>query len=292
MRLDRWIFAVATCWAIGLLTGLTAQAPPPKPRPTATASSSLVRLPDPSPAEIPHIIQTFLAREREVRQFLQHNYTYDETIRVDTFDEQGNTAGTYEQANSLVFSPDGQRQIDCIYCPPITLTTIGITQEDLNDFFNMDMYTLSPAQAPEYVITYLRHVPLDQLHTYLFDVRPRKIVPGHRYFQGRIWVDDRLLEIVKSAGKAVPDEYDRKGNPENTFLPFECWRQPVPGAHLAAPGAIGILNLWFPALTRTDAMLQDTRVKMIIHFKNYKRFSVTHRILPTAPVAPNLRTTP
>ena len=35
--------------------------------------------------------------------------------------------------------------------------------------------------------------------------RPKKIEGKKRYFQGRIWVDDHDLQIVKTYGKTVPD---------------------------------------------------------------------------------------
>src|SRR6266478_5570018 len=44
---------------------------------------------------------------------------------------------------------------------------------------------------------------VDELSTYVFDVAPKKLEKNQRFFQGRIWVDDKDLNIVKSDGKAV-----------------------------------------------------------------------------------------
>jgi len=148
-----------------------------------------------------------------------------------------------------------------------------VTEEDIHDFFNMDMYTVDVDDLPQYNVTYQGHVPLDQLTTYVFAVSPKQIVKGHRYFQGKVWVDDHDLQIVKSYGQAVPNEYDKHGHPTNQFLPFETWRQEVDGKY------------WFPVFTRTNSKLWtetgDIPLRLIIHFKNYRQFRGTARILST-----------
>ena len=78
---------------------------------------------------------------------------------------------------------------------------------------------------------------------------------NQRYFQGRIWVDDRDLEIVKTYGKAVPDI--RKGDNENVFPRFETYRENIEG------------NYWFPTYTHADDVLHfrnsDVHIRMIVH---------------------------
>ena len=59
---------------------------------------------------------------------------------------------------------------------------------------------------------------LDELNTYVFDVAPKKIEKNQRYFQGRIWVDEKDFGIVKTDGKAVPDI--QKQRQENIFSAF------------------------------------------------------------------------
>ncbi|HXE31353.1 MAG TPA: hypothetical protein VN515_06090, partial [Terriglobales bacterium] len=79
--------------------------------------------------------------------------------------------------------------------------------------------------------------------------------------------------IVKSDGRVVPNEYDKHGNPTNTFLPFQIWRQEVDGKY------------WFPVYTLMQGSIPGgpgqmaVPMKMVIQFKNYKRFRATTRIL-------------
>lgn len=270
----------AGCWVVLALLACAAQAgwaqvrmgptpitPPAIPVPPPPA----VRLPDPPAAQIPAIIQKFAANEAMSRQLLKHSYTYTESINMQLVDEDGNPIGqSYEQTNDINFTPDGQRQITCTWCPQPTLRDVLVTEEDIDDFFNMDMYAVAIQNLADYDIKYLDHEKLDELTAYRFSVRPKQIKKGQRYFAGTIWVDDHYLQVVKSEGKAVPDEFDKHGQPTNTFLPFTTYRQLIDKQH------------WFPVYTSTDAMLGDSHVKLVIQFKNYKRFGSSVRIIPIA----------
>lgn len=247
---------------------------PASPTPAAAPVSAQKHLPDPPASEIPQIIHKFATQEKLFRQLLAHSYTYTETIKLESMDGDGNVTGTYEQADDITYdSDDGHREIICTYCPQPTLRDVMVTEEDIHDFFNMDMYTVDVDDLPLYNVTYEGHVPLDQLTTYVFAISPKKIEKGHRYFQGKVWVDDKDFQIVKSYGKAVPNQFDKHGHPTNQFLPFETWRQPVDGKY------------WFPVFTRTNSKLWtetgDIPLRLIIHFKNYRQFRGTARILST-----------
>lgn len=258
--------------------------PPPKPAaanvPVAAATK---RLPDPSPAEIDHIIDSFTKQERLFRTMLENNYMYTETIDVELTDDSYNPIGqSYRQTNEIDYTPDHHKEIVCTYCPEPTLRDVTITEDDINDFFNMDMYTIDVDNIGEYNVTYVDHEPLDEITAYRFDVAPKQIEKGKRYFEGHIWVDDRDLMIVKTYGKAVPNQYDRHGNPTNVFLPFETWRQLIDGKY------------WFPVYTRTEDKLPpmnggvtETPLKIVIQFSNYKEFRGTARIVSVGTVPPS-----
>src|SRR6185312_7415093 len=189
---------------------------PAKP---AAPVAAVKHLADPSPAEIQHIIQVFTTNERLFRDLLKNDYTYTESIVMQEMDGDGNPdGGTYQQINDIQYSPNGEKQIVCTFCPQPTLKYVGVTEEDITDMFNMNMYTISIDELPEYNITYVDHEPLDQVSVYVFNVAPKQLEKGHRYFQGKVFVDDRDLMIVKSDGRVVPNEVDKHGNPTNTFL--------------------------------------------------------------------------
>ncbi|MGH9417772.1 MAG: hypothetical protein ACRD01_14210 [Terriglobales bacterium] len=230
-------------------------------------------LPNPPAAQIPAIIHAFTSNEKLFRELLQNDYIYEESIKMQEYDPSGSPGGIYQQTNSITYTPQGIRQILCTFCPQPTLQYVQVTEDDLTDMFNMNYYTLSLDELPEYNVTYMEHVPLDQVNTYVFSIAPKTIVKGHRYFQGKVYVDDQKLMIVFSDGRVVPNQYDKHGNPTNTFLPFKVWRQEVDGKY------------YFPVYTLMQGVIPGgpgtaaTPMKMVIQFTNYKRFRATTRIL-------------
>jgi hypothetical protein len=94
---------------------------------------------------------------------------------------------------------------------------------------------------------------------------------GKRYFQGRIWVDDRDFQIVKTSGKNVPDI--RKGSGENLFPAFTTYREQIDGRY------------WFPTYTKADDILHfgvkfggDVHIRIIVKYSDYKRFGTKTRV--------------
>lgn len=252
--------------------GAPSTATTPKP---PTVTPAVKRLPDPSPEQIQHIIQVFSQKERLFRQLLQHSYTYTESIVVQEMGPDNEpVGGTFQQSDDVTYDTTGARQVLCTYCPQPQLKDIVITEDDLTDMFNMNMYTISIDELPQYNVAYVDHEPLDQINAYVFSITPKEIVKGHRYFSGRVYVDDKDLMIVKSDGRVVPNQYDKHGNPTNTFLPFQVWRQEVDGKY------------WFPVYTLMQGVVPGgapgvpgTPMRMVIQFKNYKRFRVSSRIV-------------
>lgn len=246
-------------------------------RPVWSLAPPSQRLPNPSPAKIQSIIQTFATHERDFRQLLANNYTYTESILMQSVSDLGpggQPTGAFQQVNNIVYVPGSGRQIVCTYCPQPTLTSINITPDDVTDMFNMNMYTFSIDELPQYNVTYLDHQHLDQITAYMFRVQPKKIVKGRRYFDGVVYVDDQSLCIVKSIGRVVPDIYDKKGYAQNTFLPFTVWRKEIDGKY------------WFPVYTLMQGEIPPSGpgeppvpMRMVIQFKNYKRFGASARIL-------------
>ncbi len=235
-----------------------------------------VRLPNPPPAQIANIIRQFTANETRNRALLAHNYTYTENISMHVLDQDGDPTGQhYAQTDDILFSPSGRREITCTWCPQSTLTNVVLTEDDLNDFFNMDMYSVRMEDLNDYNIRYVDHEKLEELTAYRFNIRPKQILKGHRYFAGTVWVDDHYLQIVKSEGLAVPDQFDKHGSPTNVFLPFTTYRQLIDGKY------------WFPVYTSTDAELpgfdgktyvSSQQIKMVIQFTDYKRYGSSFQI--------------
>jgi hypothetical protein len=224
---------------------------------------------DPSPPKDltpEQIIQKFAAKEKEFK-LARDQYTYRQTVKVQTLD--GDTVdGEFQEVFDIVFDNQGHKSKQVVFAPQPTLTRIGMTQQDYSDIENLLPFVLTSDEIPEYNILYVGKQREDELGTYVFDVAPKKIEKDKRYFQGRIWVDDRDLQIVKTEGKTVPDI--RKKNNENLFPKFTTWREQIDGTY------------WFPTYTLADDTLHftgnDVHIREIVKYTNYKRFGANVKI--------------
>ena len=234
--------------------------------PAAQAKSAASTTAAPS-VPVDEIIQRFAAREEEFQKE-RDNYTYTQTFSIQTIGDSGQVDGEYRMDSEIVFTPSGKRYENVTYAPLPTLQRITLSQQDLDDLEHVQPFVLTTTDLPKYEVKYVDREPLDELMTYVFDVGPKKIEKNQRYFQGRIWVDDKDFAIVKTDGKAVPDI--RSHGNENVFPRFETFRENIEG------------HYWFPTYTRSNDMLhfsnEDVRIRMTVRYENYKRFGVTVKI--------------
>ncbi|HZR66073.1 MAG TPA: hypothetical protein VFA85_13040 [Terriglobales bacterium] len=215
------------------------------------------------------IIQKFAAKEKQFKE-ARDNYTFRQDVRVQTLD--GDTVtGEYREVFDVTYDNQGRHLENVVFAPQNTLQEILMTPEDLQDIRHTMPFVLTSDEIPDYDILYVGQQQEDELHCYVFDIAPKKIDPKRRYFQGRIWVDDQDLQIVKTSGKAVPETH--KKNNENLFPKFTTWREQVDGQY------------WFPAYTLADDTLhfrkggyQDVHIKDIIKYTDYKRFGSKSRV--------------
>src|SRR5947208_10171679 len=210
-------------------------------RPAAAKSDSANISHEPPALPVEQIIQKFGARELEFKKE-RDNYTYTQTFIIQTLDEDGRPDGEHRMTSDILFTPDGKRYEKVISAPPPTLQRITLSQQDMDDLEHVQPFVLTSDELPKYDVKYVGREQLDEISTYVFDVGPKKLEKNQRYFQGRVWVDDKDLEIVKSDGKAVPDIV-KKGN-ENVFPRFETFRENIEG------------HYWFPTYTRSDDELR------------------------------------
>jgi hypothetical protein len=224
---------------------------------------------------VDEIVQKFAAREAEFKEERDH-YTYVQEFVIQTIDDGGQPDGEYRMTSDIVFTPAGKRYENITYAPAPTLERISLSEQDLDDLRNVQPFVLTTTDLPKYTIAYVGREKLDEIGTYVFDVGPKVLEKNQRYFQGRIWVDDKDLEIVKTYGKAVPDI--RKGDNENVFPRFETYRENIEG------------DYWFPTYTRSDDVLHfrtgNVHIRMTVRYSDYKRFGSTIRLLNTEPVDP------
>ena len=219
------------------------------------------------------IIQRFAAKEKEFKEARDH-YTYRQDITVKTLD--GNTTtGEYHEVFDVLFDDKGRRIENVVFAPQSSLEQGGLSLDegDVQDFRNRLPFVLTSDEIPEYNIVYVGTQQGDELHCYVFDIAPKQIVGKKRYFQGRIWVDDHDLQIVKTYGQAVPETRStKKSNKiEHLYPKFTTWREQIDGTY------------WFPTYTRADDTLHfnlnDIHIREVVKYEDYKRFGSSVKIL-------------
>ena len=237
--------------------------------PVPVKQTTGITLPPPT-IPIEQIIQKFAAKESAFKE-ARGNYTYTQTVVVKDFEPTGEQEGEYKMVSDIIFTPEGKRFENVTFAPMNTLNRIGLSPEDVKDLRDIQPFVLTTEDLPKYDIKYVTHEPVDELTAYAFDVAPKKIEKGQRYFQGRIWVEDKDFAIVKSHGKAVPD------TKINVAPIFDTYRENITA------------DLWFPTYTHADDTLHfpppskgapadDERIVMTVKYENYKYYGVKVKI--------------
>jgi hypothetical protein len=253
-------------------------APPPPPPPAASRESAppqKLHSPGDNPVTneppsqpVDEIIKRFGDREAEFKKE-RDNYTYTQAFAIQTVDDQsGMVDGEYRMTSDIIFTPEGKRFEKVTFAPPDSLQRISISQQDLDDIRNVQPFVLTTAELPKYNVTYVGRQQVDELACYIFDVAPKTIEKNQRYFQGRVWVDSKDLQIVMTEGKAVPDIITK--NNENVFPRFRTYRQNIEQ------------GFWFPTYTRADDYLhfrrENVHIRMSVKYSNYRRYGSTVKI--------------
>jgi hypothetical protein len=206
------------------------------------------------------IIRRFTAKEKEWKQ-VREQYTFRQSVTVHTMNRE-TVIGEYRQVSDISY--EGGVRIKRVVLAP--QPTIVMSPEDIEDLETRPSFTISSDELPGYNLLYAGQQKVDELHCYVFDVAPKQMEKGRRYFQGQIWVDDQDFQIVKDTGKSVPDIkiVKKKKVEENLFPKFTTWREQIDGKY------------WFPTFSSVDDTLHfhngdDARIKQVLKFTNYLR---------------------
>lgn len=208
------------------------------------------------------IIKRFAAKELEFKKVWE-KYTYTQHILFQVLSLDGEVREEQEMTVEVYFTSDGKRKTRTLE-ERGQLRSLRVSKEDLDDAIYRQPFVLTTEELPNYRIEYRGEKLIDELYTYEFDVEPRKIEKGQRYFKGRIWVDDIDFQIVMTRGKVVPDYSNNK------FPKFETVREQIDG------------DYWFPTWTEADDILQfgqrRVRIRELITYENFKKFEVNTSI--------------
>jgi hypothetical protein len=224
-------------------------------------------------AQISEIIGKFAAKEAEFAR-ARESYTYRQTARVLELEETGRVRGRFEIVSDIIFDRDGKRTERIVRAPVSTLQNLQLTPEDEQDLRSVQPFVLTTRDIDKYHVRYLGHELLDEIPCHTFAVKPKKMEPGQRYFQGIVWVDDRDLQIVKTYGRGVG--IIKKGF-DNQFPKFETYREQIDGKYWFPTYTIANDTLWFESGPQP--------IRMNVRYEDYKQFGADTKIIFGDPVS-------
>jgi len=220
-----------------------------EPRASEPAGSSL----DPQ-----QIIRAFSAKETEFYEAWKE-YTYHQVADVRVLEVNG--APRQEKMtiiSDIVFLDDGRRDVQIVRRAG-HLRSVIFTRDDEEVIDNLQPFALTEKELPLYDLNYDGKEKIDELDCYVFSVKPKSIKAGRFYFEGRIWVDDQDLQVVRTVGRPVPQKKNSQ------FPQFETIRQIIDNKY------------WFPVWTHADSVLHFQRdnvhIEETITYSDYKRFA-------------------
>jgi len=229
---------------------------------------------DPTPpavTTIPEILQHMAQQESAFASARDH-YTFRQDVTFETLSPSTNLPdGVYHQVTDISFDDAGRRQEHVLFAPANTLQRVTLTEADLADVAHRLPFILTLPELPDYTLTYLGRQRVDQLDTYVFDCKPSQLLKDHRYFQGRVWLDQQNDQIVLVSGSAVPQ--DTRPGHENLSPPFTTYYQPIDGKYGFPIYTRADGTLHFPA--QKDALSQSVHVRTTVRYTNYQRFHAT-----------------
>ena len=189
-----------------------------------------------SSVEIERIIKSFTSKETQFRRAL-NEYVFRRDALVQSIGMGGQVTGEYHRVSNYTFDDQGAR-FEKIILFPMSSFDGTVTPEDLEDLGGITPFALEPSKVDQYNFKYVGKEKIDELDLYVFEVSP-KVMPDpkktkQRLFLGRVWVDDRDLQIVKTRGKGVPE------TKSNKFPVVETYRELIDG------------HYWFPTFSYAD----------------------------------------
>jgi hypothetical protein len=218
----------------------------------------------PSGITPPEIIQKFAAKEATFKA-ARDRYGYTLNVTVQTLNKYDQVDGEYQQISEIVLNDVGKRVEKTTFAPQNTLRSISLSQDDLDDIRERLPFALTPDELPRFSVSYAGRQHVDELDTYVFDVSPKNAKKEKKLFEGRIWVDDQDLMIVKTCGKPREDENanSKKKNAVANLAPsFVTYREQFEG------------QFWFPTYSRADELLRFpmnfVHVREVVKYSNYK----------------------
>jgi outer membrane lipoprotein-sorting protein len=224
-----------------------------------TAVSHAQETPKPAPGEI---LTAAAERGRQLQSALR-DYTYYAELTIQTISQSDTITGKFYRFSQISFDPNGKRLEKILENTSTLPRDIYIGTNAANNLTRVYQFILTPETLDQYELNYVGRERIDELNTYVFDVKPKVKMPDpdksdERFLRGRVWIDDQDLCVVKIAGEALPEQTAHRTPKFETY--FQNYDK-----------------YWFPAYTSADDSIRmgryHTRVIVNVRYTSYKKAS-------------------
>ena len=235
---------------------------PAPPRAVRTISREGRVEPPPIPPE--KIIESLVVREDE---YLRAHmiYGFKRSVRVQEYTPSGEKGRSVDQESEVFLADNGKRYERAAQKNEQRFLDLKSGTVDAAAAAQVPLFPLVSNQLKYYDLIYKGSQPLDELNTYIFEVKPKRLLPNYRLFSGIIYVDDQDLAIVKVYGKwtALNDDDDANSPARpSPFSMYEIYCENVDGKY------------WFPTYMRSDAYVHtkagDEQLRLIVKMTGFK----------------------
>jgi outer membrane lipoprotein-sorting protein len=213
-------------------------------------------------ASLPEILPAVAERGKELMAALR-DYTYYAEISIQTVSQSDTITGKFYRFSQVSFDRDGNRQEKILENTSTLPKDVHIGTNAANNLTRVYHFVITPETLNQYELTYVGRERIDELNTFVFDVKPKIKIPdpdksSERYLRGRVWIDDQDMCVVKVAGEALPEQSAHRTPKFETY--FQNYGK-----------------YWFPAYTSADDSIRVgryfTRVVVNVRFTSYKKAS-------------------
>lgn len=149
-------------------------------------------------------------------------YSFYSELTIETISDADVITGKYYRLSSVSFDASGNRQERILETTSTLPKDVYFGTNSSNSLIRVYQFFVTPEALQQYEFNYIGREHIDELNTYVFDVRPKIKLPdpeksSDRYLKGRVWIDDQDFCVVKVSGEALSGQNTSRASHFETY---------------------------------------------------------------------------